>query len=145
MKRLLLFLIGCWLTSCIVVDAAEALLTSKEILEQELGVLVVQPNVGNVRLSAQRGLFLIPKNLGVPFEQNLKAVLPKHECSTLKIDKLVNKSQSVSVIKFVFANGVREEVARFLEAMGVTSRLILPDLQGVAESVTRRITGVILH
>lgn len=127
------------------VDVAEGLLTSKDILEQESGVLVVQPNVGNVRLSAQRGLFLMPKNLGVPFEQNLKAVLPKHECSTLKIDKLVNKSQSVSVIKFVFANGVREEVERFLEAMGVTSRLIFPDLQGVAESVTRRITGVILH
>ena len=99
----------------------------------------------NIRLSAQRGLFLMPKNLGIPFERNLKNALPNNEDSTLKLCELKDKVQSLSLIKFVCADGVREDARQFLEAMQVTSRLIFPDLQGLAESVTRRITGTILH
>lgn len=125
-------------------ELAETLLR-EEPTNETAGILVVQPNVGNIRLSAQRGLFLMPKNLGIPFERNLKNALPKSEYSTLKLCELRDKVQSLSLIKFVFADGVREDARQFLEAMQVTSRLIFPDLQGLAESVTRRITGTILH
>lgn len=125
-------------------ESAETLLIGASTNETA-GILVVQPKVGNIRLSAQRGLFLMPKNLGVPFERNLKDVLPRNAYPILELSDLTDKSQNVSLIKFVFANGVREEVVQFLEAMQVTSRLIFPDLQGLAESVTRRITGTILH
>lgn len=125
-------------------ESAETLLRG-ESTNETAGILVVQPKVGNIRLSAQRGLFLMPKNLGIPFERNLKNALPKNEYSTLKLCELKDKVQSLSLIKFVFADGVREDARQFLEAMQVTSRLIFPDLQGLAESVTRRITGTILH
>lgn len=107
--------------------------------DAERGILLVRPNISNARISAQNGMFLMARNLGVSFELNLQAMLRGDSPEEMNLEDLPAQSKRPSVVKFVISDEVRNEVDTFLEAMQITPRMIFPDLKGLAESVTRKI------
>lgn len=104
-------------------------------------VLVVRPKISNSRLSAQNGLFLMPCNMGVSFEANLREMVTSSNVpQLLELKDLLSNTENASIIKFVFDSAAWSEVSGFLGAMQITPRSIFPDMKGLAESVTWNIT-----
>jgi hypothetical protein len=118
---------------------AEKLLMADTDLDVSKGVLIIRPEITNARLSAQSGLFLMPKHLGVSFESNLKSVMPANSAKRLSLNDS-EKLANASVLKFIFPERTIEDVFKVLKAMQITPRSIFPDINGLARSVTWDIT-----
>lgn len=121
---------------------AEMILKSKTTNECAKGIDVVVPSVNNARISAQDGLFLMQRDIGVSFRENLSSALPenKKEIKEIALGRVVEKNlfEQHSVVKFVFDEDA-ENVAAALKFLGVSYKTIYPDLDGLAKSVTNNI------
>ena len=109
------------------------------------GIDVVLPMTGNERLSAQSGLFLMAKDMGKPFEENLRATLPfplkitLEDCERVKISSITDWNDIVrkfSVVKFVFRSAVIEDLDMMLRSLHMTYKTVYPDLSGIAKDAT---------
>ena len=109
------------------------------------GINVVMPKFGNERLSAQSGLFLMARNIGKPFEENLRVVLPnlaaitKEDCRRENISTITDWNtviQKFSVVKFVFPSTKVRELKTMLKSLHITYKTIYPDLMGIAKDAT---------
>ncbi len=109
------------------------------------GIDVVVPKFGNERLSAQCGLFLMARNIGKSFEENLRVALPdltaitKEDCIREYISKITDWNaivQKFSVVKFVFPHMKVKELKIMLRSLHITYKTIYPDLMGIAKDVT---------
>lgn len=97
--------------------------------EQESGVLLVEPCRMNERLSIQQGLFLFPKNLGVPFEKNL--------CSPWaadSLDELAKRDSRPAVVKIVVPSRLHLNIVGMLSEMNISAATLFPGLDGYARS-----------
>ena len=109
------------------------------------GIDVVVPKFGNERLSAQSGLFLMARNIGKPFEENLRVALPnlttitEEDCRRENISAIRDWDdviQKFSVVKFVFPPIKVRELKIMLKSLHITYKTIYPDLMGIAKDVT---------
>jgi len=134
---------------------ANKLLASKED-EEKKGIYAIFPVTCNARISAQEGLFLMPKSLYCSFEENLRAELAnnglvenefRRKC--LSEFELVDVGQpSPTIIKFVFPWLLMDLVKNLLEEANVTAKNVYPDLVGLGRYVSdivekhyRKVTG----
>jgi hypothetical protein len=87
----------------------------------ELSVWAINPFRLNERLSVQKGVFLCPGHVGVPFEDNL----------------LDNTVSPMNLIRFELSTvpGARREMLEALAAMNIGSTSLFPGLDGFARSL----------
>ncbi len=107
--------------------------------EPEPFVINVAPERMNERLSIQQGLFLVPCDLGVPFEENLAAVfgLPP---DFLRRGHLIEWGgdalpPDAAIVRIELSAGLHTDALRDLHAMNVTSASLFPGLDGFARSL----------
>lgn len=92
------------------------------------GVDVLIPNANNERLSAQEGLFLMPRNVGDTFVGNLYSAFP---------NKLTEKKHVV--IKYVFPKNLFDDIKDWLQRLCITPKMVYPDLTGLAKSMNAKL------
>ena len=93
-----------------------------------MGVDIVLPNANNERISAQEGLFLMPRNMGESFENNLKVAFPSGTAVP-----------NPHVVEYVFDGGEINSVKSCLHRFRITAKLIYPDLEGLAKSMSEKL------
>ena len=125
---------------------------AEQTLESDVdnkGIHVVFPDTCNERISAQDGLFLMPKSLAHGFEENLRAELAANielESERLQCRKLSEYAKLVldchiseklpPVVKFVFPGSVISSVKRMVAEANVTAKHVYPDLTGLGKYVS---------
>ena len=108
------------------------------------GMHVVFPRTCNDRLSAQDGLFLMPKSLDCSFERNFKSELATGSGSPKVFSgRFLSEYQAIEtehdqprLIKFVFPSSSLESVMRLLSEANVTAKHVYPDLVGLGRYVS---------
>jgi hypothetical protein len=120
-------------------DRGESIV-AKHVDSHGLGVTVVFPKVSNRRISAQDGLFLMPKSLDYSFEANLCATLGMgRESFTEKKLSDPHKIRAYlkgGVCKFIIRPDKIGELKLLLRDANVTARTVYPDLTGLSKYVT---------
>ena len=112
--------------------------------EDKKGIYAIFPATCNVRISAQEGLFLMPKSLYCSFEENLQAELTNNGREEKKFHRkylsefeFVDVGQpSPIVIKFVFPWLTMKFVRNLLAEANVTAKNVYPDLTGLGRYVS---------
>ena len=117
----------------------------------EKGVYAIFPQTCNERISAQDGLFLMPKSLDFSFEKNLREEVlrtngPERTFQRLYLSEcdptfMENKNEVPVIIKFVFPVIMGkvlklESVKRLLAEANVTAKHVYPDLTGLGRYVS---------
>ena len=87
------------------------------------GVIPVEPNHVNKRLSAQQGLFLLPLDITESFSNNMSGFKKK---SYQKCKKIIIKKE------------VRETALAHLKAMNITSETLFPGIEGFTRSLIHK-------
>ncbi|HEX8920857.1 MAG TPA: FRG domain-containing protein [Pyrinomonadaceae bacterium] len=93
-------------------------------------VCPVNPYRLNERLSIQQGLFLVPGNISLPFEDNLSASLDDAE-------------NNAATTRFVFPGSLqfRSEALARLHGMNINAATLFPGLDGFARSLRTMLAG----
>lgn len=130
-------------------DAEEMLKNDEHDMAK--GIYAIFPRMCNERISAQDGLFLMPKSLDYSFEENLRAELGNveerervfqskflSECDSYGHGNESSKKRQSSpiVIKFVFPRLLLEQVKTLLAEANVTAKHVYPDLTGLGRYVS---------
>lgn len=121
---------------------------SRTVPEQP-GIMPVEPDRLNERMSIQQGVFLFPtaiehsliRNLAVAF-QAVSDALAEHSARSLTADEFlanVFEHDSPSLVKFVLPRTVHEEAMRDLVSMNMTANSLFPGLDGFARSLHRHL------
>jgi hypothetical protein len=112
------------------------------------GVLPVEPYRLNERMATQQGFFLLPRDPGRTFFENLNAVMPfeydaRHNdpLTELSLDEFVKNPilNSAAVIKFVVPHGLHNKIMRDLSRMNVDATSLFPGLDGFARSMKKHL------
>lgn len=124
----------------------DEILGGESVMARRDQVLAAYPRLGNPRLNAQSGLFLLQPKLDYPFMHDLMACVKSEKrhwrlselCSTHKIDDLrFDIARFSRLIKFDFQRLMRQYVLRRLKAMNIYDQTLFPDVGGVARTVAR--------
>lgn len=107
------------------------------------GVVVIEPFRMHERLSAQQGLFMIPKDIMSSFENNLaigsggdpRELSKPFPVDVSKPNDLFPKHLSSTVVKLVIPRESQREMLEDLRAMNVTATTLFPGLDGFARSL----------
>ena len=109
------------------------------------GIFVIFPKTCNERLSAQDGLFLMPKSLDCSFEENLIEELSnkgqsgdhfrRKYLSEIR-DGFMERNDASMIIKFVFPVDVLPAVKDLLAEANVMAKHVYPDLTGLGKYVS---------
>lgn len=89
------------------------------------GIDVIFPNMNNTRISAQEGLFLMPRRIGESFESNMNMALIQAR----------RHGKSAMVKKYIFPNATLPSVQEILDRLCISAKMIYPDLTGLAKSM----------
>ena len=111
----------------------------------EPNVFFAYPRHGNVRLSAQSGLFLAQCALGRRFMDDLKASLG---CSDIKVastklskiyamDRVFDVCAYSNLVQFVFPCKMGDECIPLLRAMNISPKMLYPGLEGIGKSLSQ--------
>jgi hypothetical protein len=106
---------------------------------EDVGVKIVFPTICNRRISAQDGLFIMPRSLNYSFEDNLCSTLGMgserfHEQPLSKFSDL-RSTLGVPIIKFIVSPEKIGEIKQVLRDANVTARTVYPDLTGLGKYV----------
>ena len=107
-------------------------------------VLPVFPQIGNPRLSAQEGLFLMARKLLTPLEDSIRRTIVDTDGYDSALYSPCSLSSALQpdhndrcfAYKFVFGKKVVEQIRGMLNNLCITSKVAYPDLEGLAKSVT---------
>jgi len=106
---------------------------------RKAGVTVVFPQMCNRRVSAQDGLFLMPNNLDMNFEENLCAELGggKRYYAQEALPPLMELRQHLQsgIVKFVISPDLRANLEQVLAHANVSAKTVYPDLVGLGKHV----------
>jgi hypothetical protein len=109
------------------------------------GVINVEPFRLNERMAVQKGVFVLPLDISVPFMESLRHTFGvdfgdhddvRHD---MKPDKFLIKgiAQEPHAVKFVFPRAVHDIILSDLAAMNIDAGTLFPGLQGYARSMNR--------
>ncbi|MEQ9332964.1 FRG domain-containing protein [Thalassobaculum sp.] len=108
------------------------------------GLVPVEPERKNERLSIQQGLFLFPADITVPCEQNLADTFGidpgefsrKDGAFSYSRDELLREScESSDMIKIEIPRSVQAEALAMLRSVNLTAATLFPGLDGFARSL----------
>ncbi len=118
---------------------AEEHLKEAAILSRK-GVLNVQPERMNERITVQQGLFLFPCDLTSSFEDNLVATFRSDLQALRQLSKKKPSAVKASIadlglIKIILPKEMHKRALDDLKAMNITSTTLFPGLDGFARSL----------
>jgi hypothetical protein len=100
-------------------------LKSNEMFQIKTTLTLVEPFLQIERYARQKSVFIMPTNIGVPFEKNLLGILE----SGFNTDEYPIK-------KFILRNKFFADLAKELKQMNVTADVLFPGLDGIAKSIS---------
>lgn len=113
------------------------------------GVMPVEPDRLNERMSIQQGVFLFPTAIELSFIQNLAAAfeispdrLSENAARSMTASEFlagVYEADSPQLVKIVLPRTVHGEVMRDLVSMNMTANTLFPGLDGFARSLHRHL------
>ena len=125
---------------------ANLVICGKELKDRSPGteVLPVFPQIGNPRLSAQEGLFLMARKLLTPLEDSIRRTIVDTDGYDSALYSPCSLSSALQpdhydrcyAYKFEFGREVIEQIRDMLNNLCITSKIAYPDLEGLAKSVT---------
>lgn len=111
--------------------------------EDESFLFLTRPHLSNERINRQQGLFVIPSNIEVGFEDILKGYYNASFCGKMKFDDVVRLSidnnygqHTVSVLKIEIPKQLKYSISNLLRQMNITSETMYPGLDGLARSMS---------
>ena len=129
---------------------------SREVVENNLShshvertVMAAEPERLNERISIQQGIFAIPGDISLTFEDNLAATyeINKREINNLKSslgEHVANEEDifDASVIKIILPVDIHNSALLDLQSMNITAATLFPGLQGFAKSLNSYLRDV---
>lgn len=119
-----------------------------KFLEKDL-LFPVKPHLCNERISRQQGLFVIPSNISVSFDNILHNYYDKNSHLEVDINNLIEYSNkyfpnqsAISILKINIGKEHKLRLTKALYQMNITSETMYPGLQGLAQSVRRLREGL---
>lgn len=112
-------------------------------LEKEL--YIVEPNICNERLNRQQGLFVIPSNIRITFEDILSELINKQQIISVPVSELIEYSNSRSgihsqsgilLLKINIPKRLNLELTKILKQMNITAETLYPGIEGLAKSMS---------
>lgn len=110
------------------------------------GVLHVQPERLNERMSIQKGTFLFPRDVTKPVMENIAATYkinlaaahqdPGDAMSLSQLVQVMYTPKAPVVVKIVLPRSIHEEILSDLQAMNITAQTLFPGLDGFARSLS---------
>lgn len=119
-------------------------LTESLSMPQKVGIVWLYPPFPSPRMKAQRGLFLLPLKLSVPFEcalyESLEIPLSigSNKITKIKLSEyetIMSRMIDVKVIKYVFPQNMVSEVKDLLLFGNCSNETLFPDLEGAADAI----------
>lgn len=112
------------------------------------GVLLVEPERLNERMSIQKGTFLFPKDIKQTFLANLSAAIEDdverlHTSPSAEVSfdefakKIFNSPNAYRAVKVVLSRRAHEHAVDDLTAMNIDASTLFPGLEGFARSLAR--------
>ena len=107
-------------------------------------IYLIQPHRINERINSQQGLFAIPENPDVTFEENVFPLVSNQEAEFLSFKELIDYSYSpegifgaidFALIKIDIPNSFRYDLIKSLLQMNITAETMFPGLEGLAKSL----------
>ena len=109
------------------------------------GVLHVQPERLNQRMSIQKGTFLFPKDVTKPAMDNLSATLglpieklhmdPSTHVIVHDLDCALFTPEAPVIVKIILPRSIHEDILSDLRAMNIDANSLFPGLDGFARSL----------
>jgi len=126
---------------------ADAIITSGS---DALGVLAVEPDRLNERMSIQHGIFMFPTNVKASFAANLAAAIGVTELHLAEpasadvsvsefLAKISKTPNAFSAAKFTLPRRAHEEAIYDLREMNITAATLFPGLEGFARSLAHHL------
>lgn len=115
---------------------------------KEKGVINIEPDRFNERMSIQQGLFLFAKDITLPFMTNLAITLqldPDKLNDGCAAELIIRKDLNVyeqgfpSIIKIVLPKGMHEESLGDLDRMNINAKTLFPGMDGFARSLKQHL------
>ena len=116
--------------------AAEADQILESTIEAEkFGVIPLFPASCNERISAQDGLFLMPRSLKQSFVENLQTNIGAEVILASDL-RGIGDETNATAYKFIFDTSLTAEIRNLLLDANVTAKNIYPDLTGLSRFVS---------
>lgn len=126
----------------------EELLAQRGAIAQP-GVIPVEPDQLNERMSIQQGVFLFPTAIELTFIENLAAALEidakqlseagAQQMTAPSFIQNVREYDSPRVVKIILPRTIHDEAMRDLISMNMTANTLFPGLDGFARSLHRHL------
>lgn len=126
-------------------QANTAIANSMNINPIESELYIVEPKNCNERQNRQQGLFVIPSNIQISFEDNLFSLVNDEHIVTVPIRNLIKYSNSRSgiysqsdilLIKINIHKRLNLEITKILKQMNISAETLYPGLDGLAKSLS---------
>lgn len=118
------------------IDIVEEILNEKE---SKNGVVNVEPDRINERMSIQQGLFLFPKNIEASFMNNLLSTLNDTSVideTNLDVERACKEPGMIGpIVKIILPRSIHEDAIEDLRDMNLTAETLFPGLEGFARSM----------
>ncbi len=107
-------------------------------------IYLIQPHRINERINAQQGLFAIPEDPDVTFEDNFFSLVSNQKAEILAFKELIDYSYSpegifgaidFALIKIDIPHSFKHDLKTSLFQMNITAETMFPGLEGLAKSI----------
>lgn len=102
-------------------------------------VKLAKPKRLNERMVAQRGLFMVPSNLGDTFESQLQRTTGSNLSNVTIFEKASDiplfHSSEINIWRVQIPSGLQSVMARFLKRSNITAATLFPGVEGIGRSL----------
>jgi hypothetical protein len=113
--------------------------------KQNNDLFIVRPRRCNERINRQQGLFVIPDDICVPFEEILQSLLPNTNSEKIPIKDIISHSNDkgrlseniIALLKINIPKELRLGITNSLRQMNITCETMYPGIEGLAKSLSR--------
>lgn len=107
-------------------------------------IFLVKPQMINERINRQQGLFAIPENTEVSFEENVFPLINNKEATSISFKDLIEYSYSpegmfgaidYALIKIIIPSDFKYDIKKSLYHMNITDETMFPGLEGLSKSL----------
>lgn len=109
------------------------------------GIFLVRPDRTNERICRQQGLFAIPSDMSLSFEDNVFSVITNKNAVKIPFGDVIGYSNSdngtykqtdIALIKINISTKLRLELMNYLNQVNINAESMYPGLEGLAKSMS---------
>lgn len=108
------------------------------------GVFLMRPKQVNERILRQHGLFAIPRDMSISFEENVFSRIANKEAERIEFKEVIeysnspngtNKQKDIALIKINVPTKLRLDIVKYLNEININAETMYPGLEGLARSM----------